>query len=277
MSFLSLDDAPYFSLAGFTLNIEEKSALSSSLQVKKEQEKLGDIWLWGKVLGVQRDYLVAQAIGNDAFDRKFYYSIDLVNWLQLPEVTAADMDKMTTVQVRFSGDPAFEYTIGETRDLFGSAAPEGSEDGEESTINEEKRLAGTVALINYETEIVPRGAYYRDTLHKLQKNAAFSGIPTSELGQLTNYLHFREGFNVNKKTLLERANAFDESIDVFESISTDTPKGVWSCQMERTGSVAILRSLLWPGFTFFHTSSPPKWGSMYYGSGQRNLNTGFML
>ncbi|KAI8592249.1 Radial spoke head protein 9 [Geranomyces variabilis] len=267
MSFLCLDDVPYFTLAGFTLNIEERAALASSLQTKKAQEKLDNIWLWGKVLGVQRDYLVAQALSSDdPFSRKFYYSIDLVNWLQLPEVVGPEMDKITQIPVRFSGDPAFEYTI---------AAD--SEEGEETVINEEKRLSGTVALINYETEIVPRGAYYRDAMHKLHKNTSFAGIPASELGQLTNYLHFREGFNVNKKTLLERANAFDESIDIFESVAGDTPKGVWSCQTERTGSVAILRSLLWPGYTFFHTATPPKWGSMYYGGGQRNLNTGFML
>ncbi|TPX72958.1 hypothetical protein SpCBS45565_g00164 [Spizellomyces sp. 'palustris'] len=267
MSFINLDDLPYLTLAGFTLNTEEKAAIQSSLQVKKEQEKLEDIWLWGKILGVQRDYFIAQATKDNLFSRKFYYSIDLVNWLQLPDVPSSDIDRITQVHGRFTGDPAFEYSLGE----------EPEEGAEEKTINEEKRLSGTVALINYETEIVPRGAYYRDTLHQLQKNVNFSGIPKGELSQLTHYLHFREGFDINKRTLQERADAFDESIDIFETIANDEPKGVWSCQTERTGSVAILRSLLWPGYVFFHTANPPKWGSMYYGTGQRNLNIGFML
>ncbi|KAI8826722.1 uncharacterized protein EV422DRAFT_616153 [Fimicolochytrium jonesii] len=268
MSFLNLEDISYLSLAGFTLNVEERSALRSSLQVKKDQEKLDEIWLWGKVLGVQRDYLIAQAVGDNPFARKFFYSIDLVNWLLLPEVAPADVDKVNQIEGRFSGDPAFEYAIAD------KSLPDGEQ---EATVNEEKRLAATVALINYETEVVPRGSYYRDNLHKLRKNPAFDGIPRSELGQLTNYLHFREGFNINRKTLLERAGAFDESIDIFESISGDSPKGVWSCQTERMGSVVILRNLLWPGYTFFHSSSPSRWGSMYFGTGQKNLNVGFML
>lgn len=73
MSFLALDDLPYLSLAGFTLNTEEKAAIASSLEVKQDQEKLDDIWLWGKILGVQRDYLIAQAVADNVFARKFYY------------------------------------------------------------------------------------------------------------------------------------------------------------------------------------------------------------
>ncbi len=40
---------------------------------------------------------------------------------------------------------------------------------------EEKRLAAAVRLILYDTLVVPRGAYYRDTSKKLAKNPNFSG------------------------------------------------------------------------------------------------------
>ncbi|KAJ3297018.1 Radial spoke head protein 9 [Borealophlyctis nickersoniae] len=273
MSLLNLDDLPYFSLAGFTLNIEERAAITSSLQLKKDQEKLESIGLWGKILGVQRDYYIAQSVEQaNVFARKYYYSIDLVNWLQLPEITPEEMQKIEGLQGRFYGDPAYEYPI--ARD-----AEEGEEEGEQGShaINEEKRLSGAIALMTFEVQLVPRGAYYRDSLHKLRPNPAFQGVSRGELGQLTSYFHFREGFDINRRNIMERANAFDESIDVFDTIARDEPKGVWSVQVERGGSVAIVRSLLWPGYTFFHTPSPAKWGAMYYGTGQKNENIGFML
>jgi hypothetical protein len=73
MSFASLEDLTYFSLAGFTLNQEEKAVLASSLQVKKDQEKLATISFWGKIQGLQKDYLIAQATGETLFDRKYFY------------------------------------------------------------------------------------------------------------------------------------------------------------------------------------------------------------
>ncbi len=74
MSFASFDDTSYFSLAGFTLNIEEKTVLQTSLQAKKNQEKLSFIAFWGKLLGIQKDYFIAQSVGDGIFDRKYYYS-----------------------------------------------------------------------------------------------------------------------------------------------------------------------------------------------------------
>ncbi len=74
MSFANLDDFSYFSLAGFTLNQEERTVLAASLQVKKDQEKLTTISFWGKIQGLQRDYLIAQSTGASLFDRKYYYT-----------------------------------------------------------------------------------------------------------------------------------------------------------------------------------------------------------
>lgn len=58
--------------------------------------------------------------------------------------------------------------------------------------------------------------------------------------------------------------------------------GVWSIQVERGGTIALLRSLQWPGYLFFHrpthgTAPNAQWGAVYQGTGQRNDNIGFML
>ncbi|KAI9206251.1 uncharacterized protein BJ171DRAFT_597914 [Polychytrium aggregatum] len=275
MAFLSLDDIAAFSSAGFVLNTEERAALRSSLLLKKNEERLDEIGLWGKILGVQKDYMIAQATGEDHFVRKFFYSTDLVTWLQLPEVTVEEIKIVDTIMSRFYGDPAYEYITAknEEQESTGDDEPH----VEEKRITELKRLSGVIALINHQVQIVPRGAYYRDHLHKLSLNPAFQGLTRDGLGKLTEYFHFCEGFDINTRTIMDRANSFDESIDIFDSLARDEPKGIWSLIMEKSGASVIIRSLLWPGYVFFHSPRPCKWGSFYYGSGQKNLNIGYML
>ena len=46
---------------------------------------------------------------------------------------------------------------------------------EKEPINEEKRLSGVIKMINYDVEIVPRGAYYQDRLRNILSNEKFKG------------------------------------------------------------------------------------------------------
>jgi len=184
---------------------------------------------------------------------------------------------------RFLGEPGFEIPLSESTELRSA----GEEAGDEATpkqpnLTEEKRLAAIIKQIDNDVHIVPRGAYYRDSLHKIFINNLSQGLKPSELDQLSSYLHFRPGFAVDAKLLNERAEQFQEGIDIFEPISRDEPKGVWSIQVERGGSLSIIRSLLWPGYVFYHrpgqkANSSSQWGSVYYGNGQRNDNVGYML
>ncbi|TPX43597.1 hypothetical protein SeLEV6574_g04967 [Synchytrium endobioticum] len=268
MSFLNFDDINYFSLAGFTLNPEERAALSSSLILLRQHERLLSTFLWGKILGIQKDYFVAQGITDDLFARKYFYSMDMVNWLQLPHLTPPEFKHMESILSRFLGDPSFEYPVTEQ-------VPEGQD--APPPINEEKRLAGLVALINHEAQVVPRGAYYRDAVHELKSNPSFQGLPGPDASHLTSYLHFRPNFKLDLKTVKQLGANYDESIDILDSIAMDQPNGVWSLQQENGGEVVLIRSLLWPGYTFFHTPASGKYGSMYCGTGQTNVNIGFML
>ncbi|KAJ1339735.1 hypothetical protein BSLG_005641 [Batrachochytrium salamandrivorans] len=105
-----------------------------------------------------------------------------------------------------------------------------------------------------------RGAYYRNLDHKIIKNP-----------------NFRDGFEVTSRTLSERIEKFDDTIDIFESIGNDEPKGAWAVNAEQEGTATIVRSLQWPGYTFVHSTSPLSYASFYYGTGQKNHNIGFML
>lgn len=56
---------------GFTLNVEERAALQSSLPLLKRNGKFTRLVFWGKVFGLQKDYLIVQ--GYLIFS--LYYSI----------------------------------------------------------------------------------------------------------------------------------------------------------------------------------------------------------
>ncbi len=53
--------------------------------------------------------------------------------------------------------------------------------------------------------------------------------------------------------------------------------GSWCLQLERGGTVCVLRSLLWLGLTFFHVPQTPQYGYIYMGDGLMNLDLPFML
>jgi radial spoke head protein 9 len=74
MSLFEIEDIKQFSIAGFTLNVEEEACLSASLIKKMDEEKLGTLNLWGKILGINKDYFIAQTcLTEDKMKRKYYY------------------------------------------------------------------------------------------------------------------------------------------------------------------------------------------------------------
>ncbi|KAJ3272127.1 Radial spoke head protein 9 [Terramyces sp. JEL0728] len=260
MSFYNLDNLDLFNLAGVTLNVEERATLRSSLILKQEEEKLTFIALWGKLLGVNRDYYICQGYNTNLFERKFYYT-------QLPDPSEKDLKAAGTIQGRLLGDPSTEHAI-----------PANPQEPEQDTkMKEDVRIASIIRLINSEVEIVPRKSYYKDSNMAIKQNPAFKGLERDEIGQEINYLHVRPGFQPTPKLFAERMNSFDESFDIFESIANDQPKGSWSIQSERNGAVTIVRSLLWPGYTLTHSLHPLNYAGFYYGTGLKNHNIGYMI
>lgn len=53
--------------------------------------------------------------------------------------------------------------------------------------------------------------------------------------------------------------------------------GSWSIQMERGNALVVLRSLLWPGLTFYHAPRTKNCGYIYVGTGEKNIDLPFML
>ena len=112
MAFYTLDQPDQLNLAGFALNVEEYATLSSSLIVKRDEEKASEIALWGKLLGIQADYYICHSYSPDKlFTRKYFYSLDASTWFELPVVSPADIATCEKIQGRLTGDPAAEHDV----------------------------------------------------------------------------------------------------------------------------------------------------------------------
>lgn len=72
-------DTLYYSLelvsgSGYTLNVEQRAALQTSLTILKKNYKFNRVLFWGKILGLKEDYFIAQGRGVDEIqDKKNLY------------------------------------------------------------------------------------------------------------------------------------------------------------------------------------------------------------
>nr|KAF6506111.1 hypothetical protein HJG63_007941 [Rousettus aegyptiacus] len=143
-------------------------------------------------------------------------------------------------------------------------------------IKEETRLVSIIDQIDKAVAIIPRGALFKTPFGPVHVNRTFEGLSLSEAKKLSSYFHFREPVELKNKTLLEKA-ALDPSLDFMDSLEHDIPKGSWSIQMERGNALVVLRSLLWPGLTFYHAPHTKNCGYIYVGTGEKNIDLPFML
>lgn len=60
--------------SGNTLNVEQRTALQTSLVILKKNYKFHRVLFWGKILGLKEDYFIAQGRGEDEMkDKKTLY------------------------------------------------------------------------------------------------------------------------------------------------------------------------------------------------------------
>lgn len=265
----------YTSSSGIVLSAEQRSSLETSMVILKTNYKFNRVWFWGKILGVKDDYFIAQGAGrNEISNKKTLYSSNCVEWHLLSPPSETAFEKTKIIHGRFQGDPSYEYEHTEIKRIG---------DGENFTeeevtvhLKEEDRLAAVVALIDEDAAIIPRGAFIRTPLGEVHTNRSFEGLSVTEAGKLSSYLHFRENQRYPKKTIKEKAD-LDPSIDFLDCIEDDIPRGAWSLKFERGSGLVCLRSLLWLGQTSFHVPNTRKFGRIYVGTGEKNMDIPFML
>lgn len=265
----------YVGSSGVILSPEQKAALQTSLVILQNENKFTKVYFWGKIFGVKDDYFIAQGTYKDEFGgRKTFYSKDCIRWGLLPPATQAMRTQSKLAKGRFTGDPAYEYEHTTTKKV--GEGEEATEEEETITIKEEDRLSSIIAEIDGDVRIVPRASFIKTPTGEVVCNRSFEGLSVAESSKLCNYMHFREPTVLNQKSLLQRAN-LDKAIDFMDNLEEDIPRGSWALQFERGSGLVVLRSLLWPGYVFYHVPGTRCLGSVYFGNGEKNLDLPFML
>lgn len=94
--------------------------------------------------------------------------------------------------------------------------------------------------------------------------------------ELNNYLHFRNVQDERKHAELDLPTApFNASF--LESVAEDQPKGCWTVQQNERMDRVMVRSLMWPGYQFYHKTNSKNFGAMYIGDGLKNLELHFIV
>eukprot|EP00070_Physeter_catodon_P003696 XP_007107647.1 radial spoke head protein 9 homolog isoform X3 [Physeter catodon] len=248
--------------SGQGLSPDHRASLLTSLMLVKRDYRFDRVLFWGRILGLVADYYIAQGLSEDQLaPRKTLYSLNCMEWSLLPPATEEMEMQTSVVKGRFMGDPSHEYEHTELQKV---------------QIKEETRLVSIIDQIDKAVAVIPRGALFKTPFGPIRVNRTFEGLSSSEAKKLSSYFHFREPVELKNKTLLEKAD-LDPSLDFMDSLEHDIPKGSWSIQMERGNTLVVLRSLLWPGLTFYHAPRTKNYGYIYVGTGEKNIDLPFML
>ena len=197
-------------------------------------------------------------------DLKHYVSQDGTTWADLPEVEAEEVavcDKIALKQTLFTGDGATVIRIDGSVVGEGDEAPPAPEEGEEAPglteVAELKRLKYVVSSITQECGVVPCGAFVESSENKIIPNTAFNGI--SHPGKLEYYQHFALGPDTKGNDLGRE------------------PRGSWSLRYDNFKSLAVGRSNVWLGYSFYYDANTKLFGGAYAGDGNKNADLIFML
>ncbi|CAH8490967.1 unnamed protein product [Schistosoma turkestanicum] len=266
----------YVGSCGIVLTPEQKATLQTTLTILKHENKFSYVSFWGIIRGISGDYFIAQGIGKDVLkDKITLYSKDCATWGLLPVPGKQDIEKSKLFRMRLTGDPSFEAEYVEVKQVPGEG-DELAETEELITMKEEDRLAAIIYRMEEDVVIVPRGAYLRMYNGQVVKNKSFEGLTIAEASKQLSYFHCRLPVSTTIRPPTERAN-HDKAIDFLDTIEDDNPKGCWAIQFERGSNLVLVKSLLWIGYVLYHVPGTNKYGSVYVGTGEYNIDLPFMI
>jgi len=212
---------------------------------------------------------------NTLIPTKNFFWCSSTNYIfsSLPTVNESDRQKLSKFSTLFSGE--FDTVLVESNHPPKVIDAEAGIVLPPKHLTELDRLSITVQEIDRACFCVPRGALKYNPLHVVSHNEAFKGLSTEESNDLANWQHFRQVEHHSKKELIARDEAV-YSDNFLDSIAEDKPTACWSLLRDTTGSVAVLRSQLWPGYYAYHRSNTAVYGSAYIGDGIQNIDLPFM-
>jgi len=259
------------------LNIHEITGLRSGFTKLKCDEKFTSICFWGKIFGKEADYYIAYGLRPTEFEfpqKKFYFAGENFVFAELPLITEAEADEIINLcQDRvIEGKPDAPLKAATEQ---GEGATEG-QDENVKVLTELDHLAQIVQEIDFDTAVVPKGAYSISEEHQVVPSIDFKGLSNMEAASLKSYLHFRPAISVAKLRALARDDVQFYS-NFLDPLEEDLPIGCWAIRAEPSATLVSIRSLNWPGYVAFHVPGTPKFGSCYFGYAQKNKDLPFLL
>lgn len=261
--------------SGHVITTEESLVLYNSLLLLQNENHFRRIYFWGRIFGADKDYYIAYGYVRDALTgRIYYYSTNCTDWGLLPQPTEKAKTLVPLCTTRFQGDPALVIDILLEKDEIALGPP--LDKPQIHQLKEEDRLAATIFLINEEAVAVPRGALFKRPDGVVVENLSFEGLSALEADEIKCYLHYRNAHNKWNTNLLTRQD-YNYALDFLDTLDEDLPEGCWSIRMVAGRTLAIVRSLYWPGMIIYHFIDTPKFGFVYFGNGKRVVDVPFML
>ena len=135
-------------------------------------------------------------------------------------------------------------------------------------------MSHVVSQIDSDCHIVPIGSVKKIPLKEVRLNEAFNGLPADQAFEVGNYVHFRAPLGKAKIELNKRNEGIYNN-DFLDNAADDIPSGSWSTLRDTSGTVAVLRNKLWPGFYTFHKVNTNISGCCYIGNGVKALDMPF--
>lgn len=268
--------------------------------------KVESLCFWGKISGEDSDYYIALGVnftGHYEFPEKlFFYAPSSFVFNPLPETYVYhDKDFADNYHKPLKGNPALIITKykedipeGEDGQLEENQPVEGDEeDGKpldpdasvdenapkkeepKENFTESLKLSYLIRQIDYDTNIIPEGAFKLIPEHELRINQSFKGLDKNEVNLKKKFLHFRPVSEVKRKYLESDDSIFH--FDILDSIEEDEVKCSWSVQLDSTKTLFNVRSLLWPGFFAVHKANSNIYCGCYFGNGIKNIELSFMV
>lgn len=170
---------------GVSLNIEERFKLEIALNNLHLNIKSDEIWFWGKIIGVEKDYYVAVAVyfkEHYLFPKKKFFICNNSNFLfsELPEVMEYHIKDALKFNTYFIGNP--DVILESYEDYIEEDDQQLSENEEvfkpkinKKNFTESDRLAFLIRSVDFDCSIVPEGAFKMLPINELRRNDNFIG------------------------------------------------------------------------------------------------------
>lgn len=122
---------------------------------------------------------------------------------------------------------------------------------------------------------MPRGALVVDAAKKVISNSYFTGLSFQTASESRAYMHFRRPESYKGIALLKKPGII-KSGDFLDCIDKDAPTGIWSVDIDNTGTTSIVRNMFWSGYSFYAVINSSEYGGVYFGNGVANHDIAFM-